>query len=186
MKSQSGPDETIEMRSQWNIQKRETPRGTSLWNSVFSEEQWKNTLLLFHTFCLENKMKEIHVEMLLTINPSNFLWSRYTEVDADCTLCNNDTQTLLHWFDGSSHSIKLWSNLEEFRLWKAKSKWKVNVRMLFQVLMTKMFSWKDEFTFWSYWLNITLTNPNVKDPKLLQSLIIPWLFLHWDSETLSK
>ena len=36
------------------------PRGKSYWNSHLEDINWKQTLLLPHTFCIFNKVKEIN------------------------------------------------------------------------------------------------------------------------------
>lgn len=54
-----------------------TSRGKHFWENIFNHTDWQRAWLLPNQFCITNKLKEVHVNILHSIYPTNLHFSKY-------------------------------------------------------------------------------------------------------------
>jgi len=85
--------------------KKVTPRGKFYWNSLLRDVNWRKAWLLPYTFCISNKVREIHLKILHKIYPTNILLSKFMDVGKECSFCNCTEESLCHLFF-DCHSVQ--------------------------------------------------------------------------------
>ena len=93
------------IRNHFYSKRKITPRGKLLWNSHFSDIQWKTAWLLPYKFAISNKIRDV---------PTNQLISRFVDIDKMCVFCKRKEETIIHLFYECEQSLSFWKNFEEF------------------------------------------------------------------------
>ena len=57
--------------------RRIIPRGKAFWNSIFNDIDWQSAWLLPYKFCITNKIKQVHVNILHNIYETNLYISNF-------------------------------------------------------------------------------------------------------------
>uniref|UniRef100_A0A3B3HNI1 Reverse transcriptase domain-containing protein n=1 Tax=Oryzias latipes TaxID=8090 RepID=A0A3B3HNI1_ORYLA len=102
-----------------------TPKGEIFWNNLLNDINWKKAWLLPDTFCINNKVKEIHKKILHNIYPTNMFISKFSNIENNCSFCIDFPESVLHLFYFCKHSLEFWNQLECF----VNSKFNCNVAL---------------------------------------------------------
>ena len=86
------------IRQIFQFRKRITPRGKFYWGSLIQDINWQKAWLLPSKYCITNKVKEVHFNILYKIDPVNVNIAKYTDISSACSFCDDTDETMLHLF----------------------------------------------------------------------------------------
>ena len=102
------------IRNYFYSKRKITPRGKFVWNSHFSDIQWKTAWLLPYKFAISNKLKEVQYKILHHTYPTNQLISKFVDIDSRCVFCKHDEETIIRLFYECVHTLSFWKKFEFF------------------------------------------------------------------------
>ena len=82
-----------------------SPRRKAFWNSIFNDIDWQRAWLLPYKFCITNKIKQVHIQILHNIYVTNLYLSKFLDIENKCLFCNGDSESLTHLFYHCSCSL---------------------------------------------------------------------------------
>ena len=96
-----------------NSQNQLTQRGKFFWNMLIPDIVWKNAWLRPYKYCIPNKVKEVHFNILHEIYPCNSMISKFVAVDI-CVFCEKEGENLSHLFFECKFVFEFWENLAKY------------------------------------------------------------------------
>lgn len=87
----------------------------SFWNRFSDDIVWKKVWLLPNQYLITNKIKEVSFKLIHRIYPTkHFLVKFKSDIDTNCTFCNNSLETMVHLYWYCPHVKPFWENVCEF------------------------------------------------------------------------
>lgn len=90
------------------------PKCKSKWNSQFYFVDWKKTWTLPFSYCINNKIREIHFKILHRYYPTNEIISKFNDTNPNCNFCSTATEDVIHLFFECPYTSKLWKETKSY------------------------------------------------------------------------
>ena len=88
------------------------PPGQRKWNLEFNNLNWKHIYKLCHKTSIECQLRWLQLRILLRVLPTNrYLHLRNIKDNASCTFCQNEEETIVHFFWHCPFVKQFWEDL---------------------------------------------------------------------------
>ena len=88
------------------------PPGQTKWNLQFNNLNWLNIYRLCHKTSIECQLRWLQLRILLRVLPTNrYLYLRNITDNASCTFCQNEEETIVHFFWHCPIVNQFWKDL---------------------------------------------------------------------------
>lgn len=118
-------------------QNKFAPACKAHWSSQFDNTNWGKTWLNPFSYCINNKIKEVHWKIVHNIYPTNLYFSKFMDIEDKCVFCHTEVETLNHLFYECSFSCVIWSNIETFLQQKTNVPVKLDIRSIVTYFFNK-------------------------------------------------